>query len=463
MGSRLPLFSARHATTLLDGAARGRGDIEFSAVCVDSRNASPGSLFVALPGERTDGHRYVREALGRGASGVLVSEAGLQLVQDAATLGVDFPGTVCVVVPDTLAALQRLAAVHRERMQELRVIGVTGSNGKTTTKELIGAVMKRHQPTFVSEGNLNSDIGLPLSVFGIEAEHRVAVLEMGMNRIGEMGQLAAIARPDLAVITNIGTAHIGKIGSRDQIINEKKAITAQFRGTELLLIWEDEPAFSRLAEGVNGTVQPYGPRSTDGWQGSTARGLAGSILQWRDRTIRLALPGEHSVRNALAAIHIATIYGVADAEVVDALESVRPLFGRGQIIEGDVSAVVDCYNANPESMQSALRFAASTETGGRRIAVLGAMKELGEHAAEAHRAVIREAIDAGMDVVLLLGQEFAPGALEQGDRRVQYFRSFEELLTGVRETVCAGDLVLIKGSRSLELERLVPYITGEKV
>ncbi|TVQ39990.1 MAG: UDP-N-acetylmuramoyl-tripeptide--D-alanyl-D-alanine ligase [Spirochaetaceae bacterium] len=461
MDSATALFSAQQAAAVLDAQLHGDPQARFNAITVDSRSVTPGSLFVALGGERTDGHRYVGDALAAGASAILVASAGVSLMPRRRRVLKPYPAAAILTVEDTLAALQRLAAVYRARMSNLTVIGITGSNGKTTTKELIGAVMSLYAPTFVSHGNLNSDIGLPLSVFGINDRHRYAVLEMGMNRIGEMRQLAAIARPDVALITNIGTAHIGNIGSIEQIISEKKAICAEFGGSQRLLIWEDEPHSVALAEGVNGTVARYGPRSTPGWQGHQSRGLAGSTLQWRGTTIELALPGEYSVRNALAAIHVGQLFGVPDRLIAEAIGSVRPLFGRGEIIRGSMTAIVDCYNANPESVKQALDFTMSLQTPGKRIAVLGAMKELGAYTAAAHQSVIAYALECGLDWVLLLGQEFAPGALATDDARLQYCRTFEELVETLLSQADPDDVVLIKGSRSLELERLVPHITGQ--
>ena len=463
MGSAPVLFGAREAATVLAARLHGAVDAEISAVAVDSRAVTAGVLFVALPGERTDGHRFVADALAAGAAAVLVSNQGAGgLMPPIETLAADYPRAAILTVSDTLTALQMLAGEHRSRMAELSVIGITGSNGKTTTKELVGAVVSRHAPTFVSRGNLNSDIGLPLSVFDITPQHRYAVLEMGMNRVGEMRQLAAIARPDIALITNIGTAHIGNIGSISKIINEKRSICAEFNGSQRLLIREDESHFAELAEGVDGEVLPYGPRSTDGWQGHRSCGLEGSTLLWRGHSIRLALPGEHSVRNALAAIHVGVILEVEEHAIVDAIESVRPLFGRGQIVNGAVTAIVDCYNANPESVRQALDFAVSLKTHGKRIAVLGAMKELGEHAPDAHRFILESALQSDFDAVLLLGQEFAPAALASDDERLTYCSSFEELVQALCAVTTSGDLVLIKGSRSFELERLVPYITTKE-
>ncbi|TVR03444.1 MAG: UDP-N-acetylmuramoyl-tripeptide--D-alanyl-D-alanine ligase [Spirochaetaceae bacterium] len=456
----LDRLSIRDICSITGARHHGASDQRFSSIVVDSREVTPGALFVALPGERTDGHHFVEQALDSGAAGALVARSARDR----------YPGPHAVVqmradktvleVAGTLPALQAMAAAYRDLVESVTVVGITGSNGKTTTKELIGAVVQAAHPAFVTRGNLNSDIGLPLSLFCIEPEHRYAVLEMGMNRVGEMQELARMARPDVAVITNIGTAHIGNIGSIEGIAEEKKAITSEFSGSERLLIWEDEPQFKRLARNVRGTVEPYGPRSTSGWERFEDHGVLGSTLYWRGRTITLSLCGAHSVRNALAAIHVGLLFGIGEEAIVSGIESVQPLFGRGQILRGRTTTILDCYNANPESMGEALRLLSSTGTSGRRIAVLGAMKELGELTDGAHRSVVALAMGMPLDRVFLVGKEFEDAA-PVDDTRFRYFDGIEELSAALPTEIRGGDTVLIKGSRSLALERIVPQLEAE--
>ena len=387
-------------------------------------------------------------------SGAQASRRGAQIAEIARRAA-----CAVITVSDTLAALQDLARLHLRRLPPMTRVGITGSNGKTTTKEIIGAILSLAAPTAVNEGNLNSDIGLPLACFAVRAEHRQAVFEMGMNHPGEMDVLADIVRPDLALITNVGTAHIGMLGSREGIAREKKKIFSRFDGRQTGFLNEAEGFFDLLSEGVRGRIVRFGPASTGGYEGSESLGLDGTLIHWEGSRVRFPLFGPHNLANALGAISVAREMGIAPDRIREGLESVTPLFGRSQILRGEVTVLVDCYNANPDSMDSALAFVEALPWKGRKVAVLGAMRELGRESGEAHLRLSRRA--ARLDLVFLLGEELEEAAREQaGAGRVRWFADAEALGEAVAAAVREGDLVLVKGSRGVALERIVPRITS---
>ena len=431
-----------------------------SSVVVDSRLARGGCLFIALGGERTDGHEYLSQAVDAGAACLLISEAQAARRKGELARLAARSGARAVAAADTLAALQELARFHMRRLPPITRIGVTGSNGKTTTKEIIGALLSREAPTAVNEGNLNSEIGLPLACFSVTASHRFAVFEMGMNRAGEMDILADIVCPDLALVTNVGTAHIGLLGSREAIAREKAKIFSRFDGRQTGFLNEEEPFFALLAEGTRGRIVRFGPRSTKGFEGSESLGLDGTLIRWEGSRIRFPLFGPHNLANALGAISVARELAISSAAIREGLESVVPLFGRSQILRGSVTVLVDCYNANPDSMASAIGFVDGLPWNGRKLAVLGAMRELGVEAGQAHGALVRLAAGAGFDAVFLLGEEMEEAAREQAADSVRWFADAESLGEALARGVREGDLVLVKGSRGMELERVLPRIVA---
>jgi UDP-N-acetylmuramoyl-tripeptide--D-alanyl-D-alanine ligase len=431
-------------------------------VCADSRAATEGSLFVALPGERTDGHAFLGEAAAAGASALLVSSAEADRRAGELSALAMRHGLAVIAAADTLAGLQGLARFHMRRLPSVTRIGVTGSNGKTTTKEIIGAILARGTPTAVNEGNLNSEIGLPLACFSVNAGHRFAVLEMGMNHRGEMDVLTGIVKPDLALVTNIGTAHIGLLGSEHAIAAEKKRIFSLFDGRQAGFLPEDERYRAFLAEGVRGRIVSFGPRSTPGFRGSESMGLGGTLIHWEGFRIRFPLFGPYNLANALGAISVARELGVPNAEIRDGLEAVTPLFGRSQILHGPVTVIVDCYNANPDSMANAIDFVEALEWTGRKVAVLGAMRELGEQTLPAHRSLGERLRGARLDQVFLFGAEMRDAweALRGSGQaaKCRWLAELPALGDALSALLVPGDLVLLKGSRSLEMERLLPRI-----
>jgi UDP-N-acetylmuramoyl-tripeptide--D-alanyl-D-alanine ligase len=447
--------------TLLFPAAR---ETEIASVAIDSRAVQPGALFVALAGERADGHQHLGQAMERGARALLVEEGKARAMGDSLREQAASAGTAVVAVADTLAGLQDLARRHMRRLPPITRIAVTGSNGKTTTKEIIGGILSVGSAVAVNEGNLNSEIGLPVACFAVQPAHRYAVFEMGMNRRGEMDILTDIVRPDLALITNVGTAHIGLLGSKQHIAEEKKRIFARFSGSQTGFLNDEEPFSAFLAEGVKGRIVFFGPRSTRGYRGSESQGLDGTLIHWEGFRIRFPLFGPYNVSNALGAISVAQELGVPPAEVRDGLEAVRPLFGRSQIIRGPVTVVFDCYNANPDSMDQALSFLEQLPWPGRKLAVLGGMRELGEEGAEAHRTLGRRLAFSTLDAILLFADEMADawGELSSGPRGDSCFwtADFNTLTARVRGLLHEGDILLIKGSRGLELERLLPELSA---
>ncbi len=422
------------------------------SACVDSRLVMPGCLFVALPGERADGHSFVDDAMSRGAVAAFVRADRLAEVRSSV-----YGSATLFPVSDTLKALQEIARRWREMHPDLLRVGITGSNGKTTTKELVAAILSRAAPTVYSHGNYNSDIGLPMELLRIRPEHRFGVFELGMNRPGEIRELTDLVAPDVALITNVGSAHVGMLGSRRRIAEEKKEIFSRFDGDQTAIV-PPSGEFSRyLASDVAGTVVRHS-RSSAGVIRIENRNLGGATLHLREGPIQLKLPGEHMIANTLAALVVARVLNIPFDTIRSGIESVEPMFGRTQVIRERVTVVQDCYNANPESMAVALSLLAEISAAGRRIAILGAMKELGRESAAAHRSVVQRALSTGVDEVWLVGDEFVAAVGPSSENVRSYGDDEWEELEHDAAEIADGDVVLLKGSRLLELERLAPVI-----
>jgi len=367
-----------------------------------------------------------------------------------------------------LTALQVLAADHLRKLRNLTVIGITGSYGKTTTKEMLGGILSEYDSTAVSPGNLNSDIGLPLAALRVRETHGYAVFEMGMNYRGEMDALVDIARPEYAAITNIGVAHVGLLGSRDRIAEEKRKIFAHIDGGGWGFLAEDERYKDFLAAACRGSIEYFGPDSTPGFMSAKTLGLEGTEVVWQGRTLRLPLIGRYNVRNMLCAISMAMKLGVSDDAIVRGLEKVTPLFGRGEVLKGKVTVIRDCYNANTDTVVSVMDFVGSLPWTGRKILVLGSMKELGFATEAEHRLIGRHAADSSVDAVFFFGDESAAAFHEaargqkESDRakHIEWTADFDRLEEQVHSYIRPGDLLLLKASRSVELWRLTDGLLG---
>jgi len=439
----------------------------FFSVAVDSRKALSGSLFIALRGLQSDGHRFLREAFDAGSSAAMVSKKGMDDTGlDPAVLSGE-KKAVLLVVEDTLKGLQDLAAAYLDRFSRLLRIGITGSSGKTTTKEIAASIIGKEKNVVINPGNLNSETGLPLAAFGVREHHEAGIFEAGMNRKGEIAELAAVLKPRIALITNIGPAHVGILGSLENIAEEKKQIFSQFTGTETALIPEDDPFRDYLAQDVKGRVVFYGQKSLEasGKLGVILdRGLAGTEITWEGIPAGFGLPGKHNVKNALAAASLASEAGVGAASIREGLSSVKGLFGRSEILKGKTTVIRDCYNSNPDSASEALAFCDGLDWRGRRIYILGSMLELGSREAEEHRKIGKLLGGSKADAVFLYGKEmlFAAEALKEEDRPFFHTTSMEQLSAAVKKEIAPGDLVLLKGSRGCALEALSGVVFMEE-
>jgi UDP-N-acetylmuramoyl-tripeptide--D-alanyl-D-alanine ligase len=430
-------------------------------VVIDSRAVTKGALFVALVGTNVDGHLYLEDAFKAGAAGAMVSgldDASLGL----ASLAQKYNRTL-VIVDDTLKGLQDAARTYLARFPNLLKIGVTGSSGKTTTKEIAAAIIGQEKNVVMNSGNLNSETGLPLSVFQVRKEHEVGIFEAGMNRREEIAELAKVLNPDIALVTNIGSAHIGILGSKRAIAEEKKNIFSNFNGNGIALIPSDDEYCEFLAEGIKGDTHYYGPDSFAELQGITSLGLEGTELDWAGSKCRFNLPGNFNLKNAFAALAIAREVHISDGAVRRGLESVKPLFGRGEIIQGNTTVIRDCYNSNPESLEAAVEFCDSIDWTGRRVYVIGSMLELGEISEEAHRYIGKVLASSLAEKVFLYGSETETAAAVLASRAFPFFHTdkMEDLEEALENYLRPGDLVLLKGSRGCALEQLTDVLAGK--
>ncbi len=457
-------FRARDVVQWTSGRLlRGAPDAVFTGVSTDTRAELAGKLFVALIGANHDAHAFLGQALAGGAAGLLV--------QRPDAVPADAQATV-VAVDDTTLALGALAAGHRASFAG-PVVAITGSNGKTTTKEMCAAILSGLGPCLKNRGNLNNNIGLPLTLLERDAAHRTLVVEIGMNHRGEIAPLAAIAKPTVAVITNVGTAHIEHLGSREAIALEKGDLVAALSPAATAVLNADDPRALAQRERTRARVLSFGTSAAadvraDHVTALGERGFAFDLVAAGTRTaVQVAGLADSTVPNALAAAAAALAAGAGVGDVAEGLARYRPVGGRMErvALPRNIILINDTYNANPQSMQVALESLAKLKGRSRAIAVLGDMGELGDNALEAHRATGTLVATLGLDHLFTLGRfgrSLAEAAVQGGmaSDRVHVGETHEEIASAVRELLQGNDWVLVKGSRSMKMERVVEALAA---
>lgn len=446
-----------------------RAQSGFSSVTTDSKTVCSGSLFVPLIGETQDGHSYVEQATQKGATVILVQESSLAEYSSLYENLLARPSLgdyIIIVVKSTLRALQSAASAYVRKFPNLKKIAITGSSGKTTAKECVASVLAQRYKVIMNEGNLNSETGLPLSVFAIRKEHEIGLFEMGMNRQGEIKELADVLFPQTALITNIGTAHIGILGTQVAIAEEKKQIFSNFTINSTGFIFEDDNYIDFLTKDVAGSIRTYGFKTTEGIEALKDRGIDGSDIIYDEEVIHFPLPGFYNAQNAFAAICLGQYFDLSASEIRNGLEAVKPLFGRSQIIKGTPSIIQDCYNANYESMCAAIDFISTLDWPAKKILVLGDMLELGEKSDAVHDNIVKLAFSSDAAVLFFIGEALSDASKRIGgcDTKKVFCskqiddNSLEHVIGEGKSLIAPKDLVLLKGSRGIQLERAVSLI-----
>ena len=421
---------------------------------LDSRKLQEGYLFIATKGERVDGHSFIGQAFEKGCYAVVCE----RLPENAEGL--------CIVVEDSFKALQDIAAYYREQL-DIKVVGITGSVGKTSTKEAIASVLSEKYSVLKTEGNFNNEIGLPLTVLKIRDEHDVAVLEMGINHFGEMHRLSRIAKPDVCVITNIGQCHLEFLIDRDGILRAKSEIFDYMNPEGVVCLNGDDDKLITV-ENVHGKRPVFFGKSDScdiqavnlenlGLIGSKADVVEKRMAeQTEPYAIRLYVPGEHMVSNALAAIAVGRALGLSKEEMVNGIAKTGSVGGRSNIIRDDTLTIIDdCYNANPVSMKAAIELLETATT--KRVALLGDMYELGEQEKELHRGVGEFLASKNIEKVICVGElaKEIYEAAKSGNAECFWYANKKELTDNIHQLIEKDDTVLIKASHGMGFAELV--------
>ncbi len=447
------LLPAANIASLANGKIiSGSETVTIQRVVADSRIVQPGDLFVALKGPHFDAHTFIADVTTRGASAILVD----QNVASTATV---------IRVKDTLAGLQTLAKNYRASLQ-CHVVGITGSNGKTSTKDLAAAVFSSKFTVTKTQGNLNNHIGLPMSVLAIDDSHDVAILEMGMNHIGEIAPLAAIAAPDVAIITNIGTAHIEFMKTQEAIALEKAELAKAVSKTGVVILNANDSFTPTIAKLSKARVTTAGIEAGDISACELSTDLGGTTFIVTHGSEKLPaflpIPGQHMVSNAMLAVAAGLAHGIPLQSCVDALGKIQLTSGRLESKEiAGIHFLDDTYNANPDSMLAALATLESIPGSGKRIAVLGAMGELGSYAEEGHRKV--GAASQDVDILVTVGDTaewIADEAEKYGATHVIRTADTRQASAALLSLLQPGDCVLVKGSRSARMEQVIQELTN---
>jgi UDP-N-acetylmuramoyl-tripeptide--D-alanyl-D-alanine ligase len=444
---------------------RGKRD-RFGEVVTDSGKVKRGSVFVALKGERLDGHRFVRDAVRRGAGCVVI---------DRDLRRSDFGGAAAIRVRDTLAALGDLAHYRRETYGP-KILAITGSNGKTTTKEMLAAILEEASlegaplrgKVLKTEGNFNNLVGLPLTLLRLRKKHKAAVIELGTNHPGEIDRLAEIADPDMGIITSVAAAHLEGLNSLAGVAREKGALYRRIQPSGMIAVNRDDPWVRRLGDRFKGKKITYGSEGDVRAERWRPLGAKGTLLHLRaggrHARIRLNFIGEHNVINATAAAAMAYGLGVSLPAIRRGLEKAKPFRMRMELDRWrNVGIINDAYNANPASMAAAVKTLAAIECHGRRSAVLGDMFELGRHSGQQHLRLGRQVARARLDRLYLLGahaKQVRKGALGAGmpAERIVIGKDHADIASRLRSDLTEGDWLLVKGSRGMKMETVLDQL-----
>ncbi|NTV89519.1 MAG: UDP-N-acetylmuramoyl-tripeptide--D-alanyl-D-alanine ligase [Clostridiales bacterium] len=440
---------------------------EISGISTDSRKITPDCLFVPIQGERFDGHDYIKQSFEAGAAAALTHRTAGNGQAEAgggkSAMYEPLPGKTLIRVADTSKALRDLAAFYRSKFN-IPFVGITGSVGKTSTKDMVAGVLQQKYKVLKTAGNFNNEIGLPLTIFNLDAGHEAAVLEMGMSGFGEIGRLAEIVKPDIAIITNIGISHIEKLGSKQNILRAKLEILEGLKPGGLVIMNGDDSLLRGLKDLLNKRTVFYGMDEGVDYRAVNinSRGELGTSFDItvanREFTVQLQVPGIHNVHNALAAIATGYELGVPVESIIDGISKFTPGKMRMDIIPANGFRIInDSYNASPQSMEAAIKVLMDMTGGGRRIAVLGDMLELGDWTEEAHRGVGNFAAVQGVDMLVTVGMNakyIAQGAVDAGmpEIRTANFFTVEDAVEFLEEELLKDDVFLIKGSRGMKME-----------
>jgi UDP-N-acetylmuramoyl-tripeptide--D-alanyl-D-alanine ligase len=445
------IFSQENSSAVLTEVSQR---IKKQKACLnfDSREIKSGDIFWALVGKSFNPHKggFIEEAFKKGAVMAIVNAEEVEIEK--------IP--LAIATKDTTAALLKFARGYRKSFQNLKVVGVTGSAGKTSTKEMLAAVLGKSFKTLVTKGNLNNLFGVPMSLLGLKNEHEVAVIEMGTSLPGEIRQLSQAAIPNIAVITNVAPAHLEGLGNLEGVFKEKKSIVEGFEKNGTLVINADDAMLSKIRNSTKFSVITYGVN----------RGMVKpDEILWENgyakfrisRTwFKLSVPGMHSVYNALAAIAVGELFKIPKNIIAEALLEVESYNMRMQIFEKNgITVISDCYNANPQSMKMSLQTMANMPCKGRKIAVLGDMKELGLHSTEYHREIGAMLAKFSIDYLVAIGHdaiEYCSGAEKAGlkSSKIKYFENTQNAIADLKFLIREKDMVLIKASRSMKLEEV---------
>ena len=431
------------------------GDIFISSVCTDTRKIKAGCLFIAIEGERFDGHSFIPQAFEKGAAAVISHKE------------VDCSGAV-LKVENTRKAYLDLAGYYRDKF-DIPLIGLTGSVGKTTTKEFVALAMSAKYKTLKTEGNLNNDIGMPEMLLRLDSSYEAAVIEMGMNHFGEIHNLVTRSKPTMGIITNIGVSHIENLGSRNGILKAKLELLDGLKEGAPLIVNGDDDKLSTVSLdsrkvyffGIDNDRSDF--RASDIHQTAVNTEF---IINWGEGSQRIEIPtiGIHNVYNALAAFAAAYLNGVSPEKIAEALKKYVPSGMRQRVVNcGDFTVIEDCYNASPDSMKASI-IALSGIEGGKKIAVLADMLELGDYSVEAHREIGKFAADKGVNVVLAYGsfaEEYSKAAKKAGVK-AQLFDDKALLLEALLGEIEKGSVILFKGSHGMHLEETIKALYERK-
>lgn len=425
-------------------------EINFNKLCIDTRKIEKNNVFLAIKGANFNGNDFVVKALENGASIVIIDEVKFDLKE------VQNKGTI-IKVKDTREALLNLAKFYREKLG-LKVVGVTGSTGKTSTKDLIAALLSDKYKVFKTKGNFNNDIGLPLMILELTSEFDVAVLEMGMSSLGEIELLASVARPNVAVITNIGLSHIENLKTQENILKAKMEICTFFNKENTLIVNAEDKLLQNISSnvfkvkkiGYNHEYDVYASNIILREDETEFTAHLGS----REKTFKLPMAGKHNVLNGMLAIALADGLGVTLDQMAAGVKNLEATSMRLQVIKKDnITIINDCYNASPDSMKSSLDVL-NTYTEGRKVAILGDMYELGTKSSEAHTEIGAYA-GTKSDLLVAVGENIENFAAGFGGNEIKTYKSKQECIDDLKNVISKGDIVLVKASRGMKFEDIV--------